>query len=242
MSLKSKLAQKLQVDHPTQEPQKINDTRKIRFSRKLGQADPRARVISDSLSETRESQKEKSLSETRDSISESLAESRDSKYKKEKVEVNEREAKAIRKLMVIRKNEPAARKIIKASKQLADYITDRDTEESVQVLREAKQATTYVYSKEEGAMVPVPDFRTRLAATTLERAYAEGTPVQRQIVLTGKFDTDDAIMDKVAGGQEALKAIETLSRLGIKVDYQRETPGNVIEAETFQSDEDSGDD
>jgi hypothetical protein len=49
-------------------------------------------------------------------------------------------------------------------------------------------------------------------------------------------------MDKVAGGQEALKAIETLSRLGIKVDYQRETPGDIIEAETFQSDEDSGDD
>jgi hypothetical protein len=147
-----------------------------------------------------------------------------------------------RKLININKKEPAVRKIIRASMLLADHITPEDTEASARVIREAKEAIHYHYDRDTQRLVATPDFKIRLAATTLERAYAEGTPVQRQIVLTGKFDTDDAIMDKVAGGQEALKAIETLSRLGIKVDYQRETPGDIIEAETFQSDEDSGDD
>jgi hypothetical protein len=217
MSLKSKLAKKLQVDHPTQEPQKINDTR---FS------SPNSATL-------QQGDEKKPGPASRRACKNPAPVPLDVRIIAERAE---------QKLKNLVTKEPAAKKIVKASMLLADYITPKDTQESVKVIREAKAASHYIYSKEEGGLVAVPDWRTRLAATTLERAYAEGTPVQRQIVLTGKFDTDDAIFDKVAGGQEALRAIETLSRLGIKVDYQRETPGDIIEAETFQSDEDSGDD
>jgi hypothetical protein len=133
----------------------------------------------------------------------------------------------------------AGRSIIRASKRLADYITEQDIAESAQVIREAKKAVSHYYNIEQKRMVEIPDFKIRLAAATLERAYDEGTPVQRQIVMSGKFDTDEAILGQLAANEEARRAIETLAKFGLHVQPKAELPEpnaaeRIIDAEIVQ--------
>jgi hypothetical protein len=50
-------------------------------------------------------------------------------------------------------------------------------------------------------LIEVPDHKTRLAAITLELAYTEGRPVERQIVASGKFEDLAALQAQVMQSQ-----------------------------------------
>src|SRR5215467_13021665 len=66
-------------------------------------------------------------------------------------------------------------------------MTDKDIEADLKVLRDAKKACHHVYDTKKKRLVKVPDHKTRLAATTLSRAYHEGRPVERKEVLTARM-------------------------------------------------------
>jgi hypothetical protein len=55
-------------------------------------------------------------------------------------------------------------------------MTDEDVEADLKVLRDAKKACHRVYDTKKKKLVKVPDHKTRLAATTLSRAYHEENP------------------------------------------------------------------
>lgn len=74
-------------------------------------------------------------------------------------------------------------KVIKKAVSISELMTEEDAKENVRVLREAKKATHRIYDAEQGKLIEVPDHKTRLAAITLELAYREGRPVERQIQL-----------------------------------------------------------
>jgi hypothetical protein len=57
----------------------------------------------------------------------------------------------------------------------------------------------------------VPDHKTRLAAITLELAYTEGRPVERQITASGKFEDLAALQERIQGtsiGRSLQKTVE----------------------------------
>src|SRR5215472_3259864 len=64
-----------------------------------------------------------------------------------------------------------------------------DVEEDLRVLRDAKNATHRIFNTQTKKLEEVPDHKTRLAATTLSRAYHEGKPVERSV--TAHVDTKD---------------------------------------------------
>jgi hypothetical protein len=72
-------------------------------------------------------------------------------------------------------------KVYKKAAQIADLMTGEDVETDLKVLRDAKKACHHVYDTKKKKLVKVPDHKTRLAATTLSRAYHEGKPVERSI-------------------------------------------------------------
>ena len=45
-------------------------------------------------------------------------------------------------------------------------------------------------------LIEVPDHKTRLAAVTLELAYTEGRPIERQMSLSGKFEDLAALQER----------------------------------------------
>ena len=75
-------------------------------------------------------------------------------------------------------------------------MSGEDVEADLKVLRDAKKATHQVYDTKKKKLVKVPDHKTRLAATTLSRAYHEGKPVERSIALTGDVDDFAAMLEK----------------------------------------------
>jgi len=79
--------------------------------------------------------------------------------------------------------------VYKKAAQIADLMTGEDVEADLKVLREAKKACHHVYDTEKKKLVKVPDHKTRLAATTLSRAYHEGKPIERKEVLTADLLT-----------------------------------------------------
>jgi len=80
-------------------------------------------------------------------------------------------------------------KLFKKAAQIADLMTGEDVEADLKVLRDAKKACHHVYDTKKKKLVKVPDHKTRLAATTLSRAYHEGKPVERSV--TAHVDTKD---------------------------------------------------
>jgi hypothetical protein len=90
----------------------------------------------------------------------------------------------------------ALAKVIKKAAQIADLMTGDDVEDDLRVLREAKQATHRIYSKELNDLIKVPDHKTRLAATTLSRAYHEGKPVERSISVHGDADDFEKMLER----------------------------------------------
>jgi hypothetical protein len=131
---------------------------------------------------------------------------------------------SIRKIAELRRDEPAVRAIVRKSKMLADLITEEDLQVDARVIRDACEAEQHVYDPDTKRHVNKPDHKTRLAATTLRRAYHEGTPVKRQITLTGTFAGAEDVLERLKASPEALKAI---AGAGVKL----EIGGEVIDIE-----------
>jgi hypothetical protein len=79
-------------------------------------------------------------------------------------------------------------KVVKKAAQIADLMTGEDVEADLKVLRQAKKAYHHVYDTKTKRLKKVPDHKTRLAATTLSRAYHEGKPIERSMSATGTFE------------------------------------------------------
>jgi hypothetical protein len=103
----------------------------------------------------------------------------------------------------------ALTKIYKKAAQIADLMTGQDIEDDLRVLREAKHATHHIYDTKLQRLVPVPDHKTRLAATTLSRAYHEGKPVERSISATGNFEDLASLQQRVAQSPAFKQLIES---------------------------------
>ncbi|SRR6266480_2992764 len=99
-------------------------------------------------------------------------------------------------------------KVVKKAAQIADLMTGEDVEADLKVLRQAKKAYHYVYDTKTKRLKKVPYHKTRLAATTLSRAYHEGKPVERSITATGKFEDLMELQARVAQS-EAFKRISS---------------------------------
>jgi hypothetical protein len=125
--------------------------------------------------------------------------------------------KSCEQLEKMRKEEPAVRRVIKTAARLADLCTAEDLEVDARVIRDACEATHRIYDTETQTLLVVPDHKTRLAGTTLRRAYVEGTPVKREIVLTGGFTSAEEILAKLQASPEAQRTFAALAGHGIKV-------------------------
>lgn len=145
-------------------------------------------------------------------------------------------ARAEKKLQRAMKEEPAVRRVVKAAARLADFITPQDREDNARVIREAKQATTRIYSKEKKDLIEVPDHKIRLAATTLELAYDEGTPVKRSVTITSDFRSAEDILEALRQSPEAVRAMRALSGLGISLEADGQTINTITD--TVKSDDD----
>ena len=98
-------------------------------------------------------------------------------------------------------------KVYKKAAQIADLMTGKDVEDDLRVLRQAKKATHHVYDTKKKKLVKVPDHKTRLAATTLSRAYHEGKPIERSIAAHGDVSDFPDLLRRLQQS-EAAKAIE----------------------------------
>jgi hypothetical protein len=87
-------------------------------------------------------------------------------------------------------------------------MSGEDVEADLKVLRDAKKATHHVYDTKKKKLVKVPDHKTRLAATTLSRAYHEGKPVERSISVHADVDDFAAMLEKARQSPAALEALQ----------------------------------
>ena len=99
-------------------------------------------------------------------------------------------------------------KVYKKAAQIADLMSGEDVEADLKVLRDAKKATHHVYDTKKKKLVKVPDHKTRLAATTLSRAYHEGKPIERSIAVHGDVDDFAAMLEKARNSPAALEALQ----------------------------------
>ena len=118
------------------------------------------------------------------------------------------------------------RKIVRKAASIAELMTEQDLEDDARVFREAKNACSRHYDHHIKDFTEFPDHKTRLAAAALSRAYVEGTPVQRQVILTHKFDGADATIARIKSSPELLAAVKTLQGSGLEI----EAGGEVIDA------------
>ena len=100
-------------------------------------------------------------------------------------------------------------------------MTGEDVEADLKVLRDARKACHHVYDTKKKKLVKVPDHKTRLAATTLSRAYHEGKPVERNLNLTADASDFPDLLRRLQQS-EAYKAIEGSSQKS--VDCKEVTP------------------
>ena len=140
-------------------------------------------------------------------------------------------AHAERKLHGVMKEEPAVRKVVRAAAKLADFITPEDRAENARVIREAKNAVTRIYSKEKKDLIEVPDHKIRLAATTLELAYDEGTPLKRSISINADFKSAEDILDAMKRSPEAARAMRAIS--GVEVHSSPKELNTITESVKF---------
>lgn len=127
-----------------------------------------------------------------------------------------REKLAERKLADLRKTEPAVRKVIRKAAVLADLLTEEDLEQDVRVIREACDAEHLTFNPLTKTFERWPDHKTRLAAVTLRRAYAEGKPVERQVTITSTFESADDLLKRIRTSPEAMRVLQTLGA-GVEV-------------------------
>lgn len=109
------------------------------------------------------------------------------------------------------------RKLLRRAAILADFITEEDREASMRVVREAKQAMHYVYDHGQKCLVEYPDYKTRLAAVTLERAYDEGLPVQRVLTAQPTMESTEEIMARLRGSPAAMAALRAARDAGAQL-------------------------
>ena len=76
------------------------------------------------------------------------------------------------------------------------------------MLRKAKRATHRIFDPAAKQLVEVPDHKTRLAAITLELAYAEGRPVERQVQVRGEFEDLEALRQRLQSLPSLEKTVE----------------------------------
>jgi len=132
--------------------------------------------------------------------------------------------RSMRKLDKAIKKESAVAKVVKRSARLADMITDEDRVKAKKVITEAMEATCWRAAEEgSGKKCTVePDYKTRLAAATLQLAYDEGLPVKRSIVLTGDFKSAEDLASELKDSPEALRVFRKLNEQGIQVVHDGE--------------------
>jgi len=134
-------------------------------------------------------------------------------------------ARAPTKIETLAKNEPAIRRVVRASARLADLITDKDVKDSMRVVREAKGANQKHYDNATKDFVEYPDHKTRLAAVTLERAYDEGTPVNRIAAVIHHHQSAEEVIDRFRESPEMMQALKAFSGMGL----QLEMDGQVLD-------------
>ena len=103
--------------------------------------------------------------------------------------------------------EPAVRHIMRRSAALADQLTEQDVADDARVIREAANATIIAYDPHLKKHVERPDHKTRLAATTLRRAYHEGLPVKREISLQANFESGESVIERLKNSPEAMRLL-----------------------------------
>lgn len=111
----------------------------------------------------------------------------------------------IEKMKNLWRMEPAVRHIMRRSAALADQLTEQDVADDARVIREAANATIIAYDPHLKKHVERPDHKTRLAATTLRRAYHEGLPVKREISVQTSFESGESVIERLKNSPEAMR-------------------------------------
>ena len=119
----------------------------------------------------------------------------------------------VEKLKGLWKMDAAIRSIMRRSAALADQLTEQDVEDDARVIREAANATIIAYDPHLRKHVERPDHKTRLAATTLRRAYHEGLPVKREISVQANFESGESVIERIKASPEAMRM---LGRMGVQ--------------------------
>jgi hypothetical protein len=102
-------------------------------------------------------------------------------------------------------------KVIKKAISISELLTERDQEANVRVLREAKAATHRIFDPVTKQLIEVPDHKTRLAAITLELAYTEGRPVERQLTVNASSEDFATMLERfrqIEGGESLQKTVQ----------------------------------
>ena len=94
-------------------------------------------------------------------------------------------------------------------------MTGEDVEADLKVLRDARKATHHVYDTRKKRLVKVPDHKTRLAATTLSRAYHEGKPVERSVSAHADVKDFPSLIEKLKASP-AFQALENSSQKAVE--------------------------
>lgn len=111
-------------------------------------------------------------------------------------------------------------KVVKKAISISELLTEEDLRENARVLRQAKRATHRIFDPEKRKMIQVPDHKTRLAAITLELAYSEGRPIERQIQLQAKFEDLGEVLAQVRESPETMKMLAKLGQPVIDVESE----------------------
>ena len=128
----------------------------------------------------------------------------------------------------LKESHNAVRKVVRAAARLADLCTTEDLETDARVIREATTATLKRWDQDSKRLIVEPDHKTRLAATTLRRAYVEGTPVKREIVLTSTFVSAEEIIEQLRQSPEARRTMPELLSEPLTIEGEFNTmPDNV---------------
>jgi hypothetical protein len=113
-------------------------------------------------------------------------------------------------------------KIVKKAASISQLLTERDQQQNLRVIRDAKKATHRIWDGEQKKLIEVPDHKTRLAATALDLAYREGRPRERSENVHVHATTEDfkLMLDRIRqskGAQRRLPAelVKTLEN-GVK--------------------------
>jgi hypothetical protein len=101
--------------------------------------------------------------------------------------------------------------VIKKAISISELMTEEDQVASVRVLREGKSATHRVFDPATKQLIEVPDHKTRLAAITLELAYTEGRPIERQLNVNANALDFPTLLEKLKQSP-AFQALENSSQ------------------------------